>query len=424
MRNFRLAGVSRARRCHAIDGRRLPSREALETEGSKWLNERTTRHGRLARIRYGCASTDSTWTRRTHACYATEALSLSRRRPSTCCARSCGNRGHCSRPTRCSTKYGATSSSADSVLRTAISELRTALDDDARKPRFIETVSRRGYRFIAATNAIVAAPTVAQSFHKTIPPSRPHSSGVRKRFRDFAPSGTSRARENAGSCGLPVKPGIGKTTLIEHFIDGSRRCSLHPRPMRRSIRQRRALPPRARSAIGAVPHRQHARGVVARGRADLALAAAVVQHRRGARRSAAGARRCRGGSHATRDGRASGSLGRAPAAVACDRGPPLERSRDDPAHRLRRATARQRAPHVARKLSPRRSRGARSSAQPVAARAADARAVRRDRAGPVLGNRGRGIRGGTIAIDRRATKRSCARCTSAPTECRCSSHPS
>jgi hypothetical protein len=42
----------------------------------------------------------------------------------------------------------------DSVLRTAISELRTALDDDARKPRFIETVSRRGYRFIAATTGI------------------------------------------------------------------------------------------------------------------------------------------------------------------------------------------------------------------------------------------------------------------------------
>jgi len=39
----------------------------------------------------------------------------------------------------------------DSVLRTAISELRTALADDARNPRFIETVSRRGYRFVAAT---------------------------------------------------------------------------------------------------------------------------------------------------------------------------------------------------------------------------------------------------------------------------------
>src|SRR4029434_1935212 len=32
----------------------------------------------------------------------------------------------------------------DSVLRTAISELRTALDDDARKPRFIETVCGAG----------------------------------------------------------------------------------------------------------------------------------------------------------------------------------------------------------------------------------------------------------------------------------------
>ena len=48
----------------------------------------------------------------------------------------------------------------DSVLRTAISELRTALDDDARKPRFIETVSRRGYRFIAATTAMSTTTTM------------------------------------------------------------------------------------------------------------------------------------------------------------------------------------------------------------------------------------------------------------------------
>src|SRR4030095_4132352 len=39
----------------------------------------------------------------------------------------------------------------DSVLKTAISEVRAALDDDPKKPRYIETVSRRGYRFIAAT---------------------------------------------------------------------------------------------------------------------------------------------------------------------------------------------------------------------------------------------------------------------------------
>jgi DNA-binding winged helix-turn-helix (wHTH) protein len=39
----------------------------------------------------------------------------------------------------------------DSVLKTAISEVRPALDDDPGEPRYIETVSRRGYRFIAST---------------------------------------------------------------------------------------------------------------------------------------------------------------------------------------------------------------------------------------------------------------------------------
>ncbi len=39
----------------------------------------------------------------------------------------------------------------ESVLKTAISEVRAALDDDPKQPRYIETVSRRGYRFIAAT---------------------------------------------------------------------------------------------------------------------------------------------------------------------------------------------------------------------------------------------------------------------------------
>ncbi len=47
---------------------------------------------------------------------------------------------------------------SESVLKTVISELRTVLGDDARHPRFIETVSRRGYRFIAATTGISAAP--------------------------------------------------------------------------------------------------------------------------------------------------------------------------------------------------------------------------------------------------------------------------
>jgi DNA-binding winged helix-turn-helix (wHTH) protein len=38
----------------------------------------------------------------------------------------------------------------ESVLKSAISEVRAALGDDPKQPRFIETVSRRGYRFIGA----------------------------------------------------------------------------------------------------------------------------------------------------------------------------------------------------------------------------------------------------------------------------------
>ena len=36
----------------------------------------------------------------------------------------------------------------DSVLKSAISDVRAALQDDPRQPRYVETVSRRGYRFI------------------------------------------------------------------------------------------------------------------------------------------------------------------------------------------------------------------------------------------------------------------------------------
>ena len=38
---------------------------------------------------------------------------------------------------------------SDGVLANCITELRQALGDDARRPRFIATVHRRGYRFLA-----------------------------------------------------------------------------------------------------------------------------------------------------------------------------------------------------------------------------------------------------------------------------------
>src|SRR5262245_12370539 len=45
----------------------------------------------------------------------------------------------------------------DNALAQAVSELREALGDDAGTPRFIKTVSRRGYRFIAPVEAVKTA---------------------------------------------------------------------------------------------------------------------------------------------------------------------------------------------------------------------------------------------------------------------------
>lgn len=47
----------------------------------------------------------------------------------------------------------------DEALSRCISLLRQALRDDPRKPRFIETLSKRGYRLLAPLEARVAAPT-------------------------------------------------------------------------------------------------------------------------------------------------------------------------------------------------------------------------------------------------------------------------
>jgi predicted ATPase/DNA-binding winged helix-turn-helix (wHTH) protein len=46
---------------------------------------------------------------------------------------------------------------SESVLKTAISTIRTVLGDDPRVPRYVETVSRRGYRFVAVLADVVSA---------------------------------------------------------------------------------------------------------------------------------------------------------------------------------------------------------------------------------------------------------------------------
>lgn len=107
---------------------------------------------------------------------------------------------------------------SDSVLKTAISDLRKVLGDDPRQPRFIETVSRRGYRFIAAQSPAPSIPPAATTLPAAGAQPSPPFIG-----RTDEVSRLQRAWERA-YCGqravvwLAGEPGIGKTTLIEHFL--------------------------------------------------------------------------------------------------------------------------------------------------------------------------------------------------------------
>ncbi|MEJ8824922.1 AAA family ATPase [Variovorax humicola] len=114
---------------------------------------------------------------------------------------------------------------SESVLKTAISDLRMVLGDNPREPRFIETVSRRGYRFIAVPAALASpAPSPAATATATVVavaaglrPSpafigRADASARLRQGWDQACSGERAMVWVAG------EPGIGKTTLIEHFV--------------------------------------------------------------------------------------------------------------------------------------------------------------------------------------------------------------
>ena len=107
---------------------------------------------------------------------------------------------------------------SDSVLKTVISELRTAIVDDARRPRYIETVSRRGYRFIAVTSAVlptpspVASPLVAQAVQA------PLIIGRTDAFAQLRAAWNRACRGKRTIVWVAGDPGIGKTTLIDHFV--------------------------------------------------------------------------------------------------------------------------------------------------------------------------------------------------------------
>lgn len=116
---------------------------------------------------------------------------------------------------------------SESVLKTTISQVRAALTDDASNPRFIETASRLGYRFIgvSATRAEPAAVTHPNSralggasSPEDIPDTfigrRDALTKLRESWRR-AQSGQRQLMWVAGDAG------VGKSTLLETFVRGS-----------------------------------------------------------------------------------------------------------------------------------------------------------------------------------------------------------
>jgi DNA-binding winged helix-turn-helix (wHTH) protein len=107
---------------------------------------------------------------------------------------------------------------SESVLKTVISELRAALGDDARHPRFIETVSRRGYRFVAATTRVSAASSTTESETAGGPPEAASFVGRQDALLRLRRAWKAACGGRRTVVWVAGEAGIGKTTLIERFI--------------------------------------------------------------------------------------------------------------------------------------------------------------------------------------------------------------
>jgi len=116
---------------------------------------------------------------------------------------------------------------AEVVLSVAIRQLRQAFADDSKEPRFIETVHRRGFRWIGASNVDSGSklsPQQAMLGTELVPPEPSgFTTDIVGRAEALAVLAKSYARATAGQRQMVFvtgDPGIGKTAVVDHFVRG------------------------------------------------------------------------------------------------------------------------------------------------------------------------------------------------------------
>ena len=105
----------------------------------------------------------------------------------------------------------------DAALTVCISEIRKALGDPVESPHYIATVHRCGYRFVAA----VAVGATATAERRAADTTRLHVG----RAADLAWLQARWAAARDGSRQIVLiagEPGIGKSSLVEHFLQATR----------------------------------------------------------------------------------------------------------------------------------------------------------------------------------------------------------
>jgi DNA-binding winged helix-turn-helix (wHTH) protein len=111
---------------------------------------------------------------------------------------------------------------SDSVLKTAISDLRSVLADDPREPRYIETVARRGYRFIAKPAALAAATSPRNEAPEIDEQSAAGFVGRTNELARLQQAWERASRGKRAIVWVAGAPGVGKTTLIERFLSANK----------------------------------------------------------------------------------------------------------------------------------------------------------------------------------------------------------